>query len=91
MADQPEVIVTSQTAPANSQLSADVGATSMYDPPLSPQQASAAAFASQLAEAVSGVTRSVVQTPGFPPVTIHTAGVSYTIPLNGGTPRATRR
>jgi hypothetical protein len=78
--DRQGISFPTQTTPGSTELSDDTGARSAYDPPLSPQQASAAAFASQLAEAVSGdgvtvagtpdvsgVTRSVVQTPGFRP------------------------
>lgn len=97
MADQPqEISFPTQTTPGRTELSDDVGAHSVYDSPPSPQEASAAAFASQLSDLVSGdgvtvvgvpevggVTRSVVQTPGFPPVTVHTAGISYTIPFEG--------
>ena len=72
----------------------DTGARSAYDPPLSPQQASAAAFADSLSQltntdvsAVSpldssgNVAARVTQTPGFPPVTVHTNAFGYTLPL----------
>jgi hypothetical protein len=74
--------------------------------PTSPASASAAALAAHLSQFVSGsgdisgsgdvaanvsgVTRSVAQTPGLPPVIFHTAGLRYEIPLGGATPPATR-
>lgn len=97
--DRREISFPTQTTPGRTELSDDVGARSAYDPPQSPQQASAAAFAAQLTALTSGavgadatnpvgVVHTVTQTAGFPPVTFHTAGFSYELPISGGTPTA---
>lgn len=102
MADQPlEVDVVSQTTPGRTRPTDTTGAVSAYDPPM-PQDVSAQAFATQLGKivegsgsgvvaggvpGVSGVNCTTTQMPGFPPVTFHTAGVSYEIPMTGGSPR----
>jgi hypothetical protein len=92
MADQPtEVTVASQTTPANTPLTDTTGARSVYDPPMTPAEASAAALAGQLNDMLAGngvgrdsgggVRRTITQTPGLPAVTWHTAALSYEIPL----------
>jgi hypothetical protein len=102
VADQPlEVTVVSQTTPGRTRATDTTGAASVYDPP-TPQALSAQAFAAQLGRVVegsgsgvvagavpgvSGAAHSVSVTPGFPPCNLWTSGISYEIPLTGGTPR----
>jgi hypothetical protein len=87
--DQP-----TQTTPGHTALTDTTGARSAYDPPTqSPQDVSAAALAGQLRDMLSGsgvgtdsgggVQRTVTRTPGLPPVTWHTASISYEVPFGG--------
>lgn len=93
MADQSEVSVASQTTPAHTALTDTLGARSVYD---SPQSASAAAFDAAIGQMISsagaigagvigvgGVARTTTQSAAGFPVTFHTAGYSYTIPIAG--------
>jgi hypothetical protein len=92
MADQPEVAVASQTTPARTVLTDTTGAISAHDPGAT----SAAAFDHAVDQMISsagdigagvigvgGVARTTTQSAAGFPVTFHTAGISFELPISG--------